>query len=689
MLPAMILCFATTDFGLLDSRAGAKDSNLNRGVLNVRTYGATGSGIFGTDDAASLQNTVNASCLDNNVSDLHVSATPVSVPPGSYRMTYPLWVNCAGLSLVGSGMYSSVLSPTYDFGPTVAFAARAYPGMPLAPALVGSTGKSFDFTADRINKQWINLRQWDGKNGPLGAANGLNINGLPAFSIEYYVNDVTAGDGAAVGSNSRQSVSLGQTSAFYSGIGSARWLDSIQLKSGLVALNPAAAITRGTVYYRALTYDGATVRQYACVPGGSRCAPIATRAGTGTVVQGPTEEVTIGPQIQNWPNGSQYQGAINGKVYSVRVSNIARWKGTIGTVPSAALIADRNTLILTNGEQAPGGAPFYKAYDIAPSGGYGFGWLFGYNTNRVTSGNYYIAQNGMRDLGIKGVADNSGIIYVGGKDSNFDNLYLSMMEIGIETFNLAYEARNFSNITILGAPGSYGIADGGGGLNTFKGTLINNFWACEVAGGETWINPVCIQGNNGVSRYGFVLNNQGGNNPAEGTLIDMLDDSENSGSLQTPIYVVGARGANTVLNVIGGAPEAEDGSPIAVIDSGGTVNFSGTAIVENPGGSSPKQIVQVTGSPNGTAVMTNSTLIGWGDAPLSSTAGVVTMIPCKGVVTLAAGAGTFSNVCVSARSLCQAIDTTRFANPVTLAAPSAGSVAMTGTGTDVIAINCN
>jgi hypothetical protein len=53
------------------------------------------------------------------------------------------------------------------------------------------------------------------------------------------------------------------------------------------------------------------------------------------------------------------------------------------------------------------------------------------------------------------------------------------------------------------------------------------------------------------------------------------------------------------------------------------------------------------------------------------------------------GAGTFSNVCVSARSLCQAIDTTTFANAVTLAAPSSGSIAMTGTGTDVIAINCN
>ena len=59
--------------------------------------------------------------------------------------------------------------------------------------------------------------------------------------------------------------------------------------------------------------------------------------------------------------------------------------------------------------------------------------------------------------------------------------------------------------------------------------------------------------------------------------------------------------------------------------------------------------MQVTGSPNGAAVMTNPTLIGWGSAALSTTADSVTMSPCKGKVTLASGAGTFSNVCVTAR----------------------------------------
>jgi hypothetical protein len=74
---------------------------------------------------------------------------------------------------------------------------------------------------------------------------------------------------------------------------------------------------------------------------------------------------------------------------------------------------------------------------------------------------------------------------------------------------------------------------------------------------------------------------------------------------------------------------------------------------------------------------------------LSSTAGAARVIPCRGLVTLSSGAGTFTNVCVTTRSLCNAMDTTTFANAVTFAAPAAGSVALTGTGSDVIQVGCN
>lgn len=61
---------------------------------------------------------------------------------------------------------------------------------------------------------------------------------------------------------------------------------------------------------------------------------------------------------------------------------------------------------------------------------------------------------------------------------------------------------------------------------------------------------------------------------------------------------------------------------------------------------------------------------------------------CKGSVTLSAGAGTFSNACVKTTSFCQCRDTTTIANSCTTANPSNGSVALTGTGTDLVLVNC-
>lgn len=61
---------------------------------------------------------------------------------------------------------------------------------------------------------------------------------------------------------------------------------------------------------------------------------------------------------------------------------------------------------------------------------------------------------------------------------------------------------------------------------------------------------------------------------------------------------------------------------------------------------------------------------------------------CKGDVTLAAGSGTFSNACVAATSACDAKDITTPTNTCTVAAPAAGSVGITGTGTDHCRVWC-
>ena len=600
------------------------------GTFNVKDFGATGTGIYGGhDDSPAIQSTIDAACLSNNINDAQVSATTGLVPAGSYMMTYPWWVNCAGFSWLGEGTLASVFSPVYDFGPTGVFAPKAYPGVPLVAPLVTGPGSSFDFTQDRASAPFLNLSEWRGVRGAAGTCTGMNLNGCTNLTVEYFVNYVTTGDGATVSSGSEESVSKGQSAAFYSGIGSGRWLDSILLSTtGLISLNPVSAITTGAVYYHALTYDGAAIHQYSCIPGATSVPPIAESSGIGTVVQQPTEEVTVGPEIQLWPNGPKYQGATNGKVYSIRVSNIDRWpSGTIATCPSSALVADSNTLILTNGEQAPGGAPLYKAYDNGlVSGGYGIGWLFGYSQNRIQAGNYYIAQNGMQNLGIFGPADNSGIIYVGGHDSTFDGLEFHGMEVGIETYLLAYE-NSFSNLFLYGAPGSYGISDLGGGINSWSGTIkVSNFWADEVAGSGTFSGIRNIQGNNGVSRYGFVENSLGGNNN-ESTLTDKIDDAEDTGNPQTPDLVLNNPASGiAILNEFGGSNQATGTSPAAILDSSGKPELRpGTVITSNAG--SATEVVHCVGSPLGFVNFNDPTLIGFGSAPLSSTCNVTITPP--------------------------------------------------------------
>jgi hypothetical protein len=69
-------------------------------------------------------------------------------------------------------------------------------------------------------------------------------------------------------------------------------------------------------------------------------------------------------------------------------------------------------------------------------------------------------------------------------------------------------------------------------------------------------------------------------------------------------------------------------------------------------------------------------------APYSD--GNFVLSPCVGVITLASGAGTFTAACVHADSSCSC----NASHACTVGTPSAGSVAITGTGTDLVQVAC-
>jgi hypothetical protein len=660
----------------VNTMAGAKHDgsdalsgfNVN-GVYNVKAYGAKGDAA--TDDTASIQNVLNAECTTPG-SGFLPSAT-------GYRINYPLWGKCNGANLSGTGI-AGPIEPFYDFGKTLLFMGSAYTGIPLRASLVSGAGNAFDFTPSSRNNTWLNLREWDGINGPLGSPSGMNLNGLSALTVEMYVEDVTTGDGNMVTSNSVPSQTIGQVAAFQTRISGGQWGFQLHTTGGNVG-NNGGAVTTGNTYYYALTYDGTTARMYVCIPGSTNCSPAATAAASGTIVQDPTEDVTIGPSMgSSWPNGGSYAGAINGYVDSVRISNSARWTGTIGTVPSAKFSADSNTLILTNGETAPGGAPFIKAYDNSlASGSWGFGWLFEYFSGSTVPGlnqTYNTVQNIV--INPNG-PDVSGLMFDGTHNATADHISCGEgfgfkgCEIGFELWNLAYNNFIFSNLYDLGVPGRYGIVASNANDVYFYNTQVTNAWACEaINSNATLTDPLCTQSSITVPRYGLAVSAGIGGSITE---INPQDDAEGSGAF-SHLFVTGPE----FVSIQGGAIAGSNNASAAVLDNGARVTFTGVNMYADH---SPTQIIAESGALSPVAV-TNATLQSWGSAPWSSTLGAVTATPCNGLVTLSSGSGTFTNICVRANSICGA----SAAHAVTIGTPAAGSVALTGTGTDVVSINC-
>jgi Pectate lyase superfamily protein/Concanavalin A-like lectin/glucanases superfamily len=663
-------------------------------VFNVKAFGATATGFYGTDDASAIQAAINAACAVNTGGDgagnFSSVGSQVFFPAGAYRVDTPVWVNCSGLSLVGAGRYSSVIVPRYDFGKTIALIGSQYQGLPLTTSLVSGAGSAADFTIS-TSRYWLNLREWDGLNSPMDTASGLNLNGLSALTVEAYVQQKATGDGRIVSSDSYPNTVASYVQAFELGVSGGNWAWQVQTSAGGCNALAASGPTLNTTYYVAGTYDGTTCRLYACTPGGSACAVLASATKSGTVVQDPTEDVTIGPALAtSWPNGASISNAINGYIDSVRVSNNARWTGTIATVPNTKFSVDSNTLILTNFEKSTT-TPFIRAYDYGGGAG-SVGWLLPYDACRGPgagcSGAGYlstVSRNSIRDLAITGRGyhtDNSGIFIDSGHDDDIGPVQMSSMDIGLEVWNIAYE-NSFHDLTIgETTAGRYGIVNNSND-NQFRYTKVNGGWAGYVFGGSgSLYDPVFIQPGGKGSAYGLVLT------PGNVSTVEVHSpwwDIENGG---TGTFIAGilAEGI-TNLDIFGGQISTMTAAPAIWLDNGGRVTMTGGLLASGEG--APTQVVKITGSAAMSARLNNTVLSGWGSAPLSTTVGVVSMTPCTGKIVMVTGAGTFSNICVTTTSVCQARDMTTFANAVTLAAPVNGSVAFTGTGTDTVAVTCN
>ncbi len=480
----------------INTMAGAKGDgsdalsgfNVN-GIFNVKAFGAKGDGI--TDDSSAIQAAINAACAVNSGSDGAGNYTNVAgqvlLPSAAYYLLNPLWMNCSGLQLAGTGRYSSVLEPAYDFGKTIAVVGTGYQGLPTVASLVTGPGNAADFTLSQSN-YYLNLREWGGRFGPLGTPDGLNVNGLSAFTIEAFIKDVTAGDGIVVGSGAVPG-SAGFAAASLLRINGGG-LDAYLTTTSGAHDATGAAVPLNTIKYVAMTYDGTTLRLYDCTPGATSCAPDASVAATGTIVQDPTR-MLISDAGQAKAGRTALPKRMRSKGISTPCASPRSHDGParLPTSPMPNSVPTLTPLSQPTSRRTPTARPLSKPMTV------GSGWLFEYNASRA--GITALNRNSIRDIAIGAVGlDDSGVVIDAAHDDEIGPIQMSSMEIGLEVWNIAYE-NSFHDITITSKPGRYGIVNNSND-NNYTYTKVNGGWAGFNFGGSgTLINPIFVQ-NGGV-----------------------------------------------------------------------------------------------------------------------------------------------------------------------------------------------
>jgi hypothetical protein len=309
-------------------------------VYNVKAYGAAGNGV--ADDTAAIQAALDA------VGATGLGGT-VFLPPGRYGLSAPLRMRYSCVSLLGSsGAYfetgTVLFSLTGANFPLINIVSELTPWADLTfgAALVGS-GNSLAVAGDAAQNAatWIDFRD----------AAAMDLGGLTAFTAEcffrqtglprsYYASLLTCGG--------QRSIHDAVHTTFDIYVDQNRFLGAhLNVGGTLYALGSASPVVLDdTTYHVALTYDGATIRLFLGIAGGA-ATMVASVAATGTIEQTPSENGSIGVYRQAWPHGDAFGSTIDGRIDSIRFSNVARYTSAY-TAPNAKLTNASGTLLLEN-----------------------------------------------------------------------------------------------------------------------------------------------------------------------------------------------------------------------------------------------------------------------------------------------------------------------------------------------------
>jgi hypothetical protein len=514
-------------------------------IATCPPYHAKADGV--TDDIAALQGIVDA-----QVGRAPDAKPEIVLPCGTYVISRPLRLKTDRLRLRGASDECTVIRahPAYAYGPLlVAYGASTYATVAahVSGPLAAGPGGALRLSSAR----WLNLRD----------APTLNLNGLGAFSVEFFYRQATAVADSYVVSSSgaRFHADPAAGSAFAIGTwGGPRFRARLQLSGGTREVQGVTTPVNGTTYHVAMTYDGRMLRLF--VDGRLE----ASAAAGGTLVQRAWEDVVVGPLVYQWPEGTIAHFAADADVDSLRVSNVARYTTTFAR-PTAKLAADASTLMLLN---------FDEQYDVFTVGRTkdGPAHLMYRDTSAANVGGAYGMQ--IRRLLLAG-GPHPGAILTYCNNAQVENLRVTSSTFGVLMWQncfLSKWTRPFIQIGGTGnAAGRFAIANsvqggvwqldfpflGGGAVQLYAGTasatLVHPWFQSEA---NTQTNFLGSGADDGVV-----------------TMVNPIVNVEAGGIPMTDSMIFATVGP---VNVLGGIIQTINSAAAVTVKGGGSYVFAGT-----------------------------------------------------------------------------------------------------------------
>lgn len=330
---------------------GSLSASVN-GVLNVMAspYGALGDGT--TDDTAAIQQCIYDACGATPPASFPVSGATAScyLPPtkACYMHSAPIRIPCLSLELYGASDLTSKLCQNYA-GDAIIQNGWGISNLPYTGALVGS-GNSLISPGPIQVPNLIDVARWVNGPGSNNFASKVTANG---FNISFYMKRTAANGivlmsrEAYPGSLGHDQFQIGLNASSGTAIAASVYTAA----AATVSLAACAAQTSGTVYEVELDWDKTNYRLWQGLPGGTAVI-CDTQASSSPPISSPFFEWLLPPggHHQYWPDGSStVDNPFAGDLDAVWIRTHSKHT-TAYTVPNAKPVSDSDTYYLNNFE---------------------------------------------------------------------------------------------------------------------------------------------------------------------------------------------------------------------------------------------------------------------------------------------------------------------------------------------------